>query len=77
VSNGVEYVFCNMSNTIGLGSYNGEGCWWWHLMEQIRNNLMKLGVSLGNDPVKSKKKLAIKSRYILDSDSGHGTSNEG
>jgi hypothetical protein len=22
---------------------NGEGCWWWHLMEHIHNNLKKLG----------------------------------
>jgi hypothetical protein len=34
---------------------NREGCWWWHLMEHIHNNLMKLGGSLGNVPQKLKK----------------------
>jgi hypothetical protein len=34
---------------------NGEGCWWWYLMEHIHNDLMKLGGSLGNVPQKLKK----------------------
>jgi hypothetical protein len=27
---------------------NGEGYWWWHLMEHSYNNFKKLGESLGN-----------------------------
>jgi hypothetical protein len=43
---------------------NRKGCWWWHLMEHIHNNLMKLGGSLGNISPKFKK-LVIKTRYIF------------
>jgi hypothetical protein len=48
-----------------IGDYNGEGYRWWHLMEHIQNNLMKLGGSLVNVPQKLKE-LVIKTQYILD-----------
>jgi hypothetical protein len=44
---------------------NREGCWWWHLMEDIHNNLMKWGGSLSNIP-QIFKKLVIKTQYISD-----------
>jgi hypothetical protein len=30
--------------------YNRKGCWWWHLMDHIDNNLMIKAGSLGNVP---------------------------
>jgi hypothetical protein len=41
-----------------------KGCWRWHWMELIHNNLMKLGGSLGNVPQKMKKTCYKNSIYF-------------
>jgi hypothetical protein len=44
----LKFIFCDTYPC--KSSNNGEGCWGWHLMEHIHNNLRKLGGSLGNLP---------------------------
>jgi hypothetical protein len=41
----ITVLYCNFAKIkyFHLTITNRKGCWWWHLMEHVHNNLMKLG----------------------------------